>query len=333
MLERAIIYCVIPRELASELHEPLRNFFRDNPSVEVIVEQRRGDRRRKGDRRRREAEPPGDEDRRQLRARAGRRLEQRRAALVAAPPPALPAVAEPFEDQISFVERIEPSTLEREDADTARLVARVQAGDSELFSKLYQRYFDRVYAYLRITLQDPYEAEDATQEVFMRVMEALPKYERRSSPFRGWLFRIVRNAAINRLRQSQRLTVEAPEELARRAELAQSQIGDTESWLDDRDLLDLVEQLPLGQRQVIVLRYMMGLRSGEIAQVLDRTPEAVRQLHQRAMRFLRERMDPPVPSASASAGGGSGRRRIPREPMTRLEQRSPVLRARRRRHT
>jgi RNA polymerase sigma-70 factor (ECF subfamily) len=205
-------------------------------------------------------------------------------------------------------------------------VSDLQAGDRDAFNALYLRYFDRVYAYLSIALQDAHEAEDATQDVFIRIMQALPGYERRSVPFRAWLFRIVRNDAINRIRQRRRLTPEAPEEVARLGERAAGMpAGESLDWLDDKRLLALIEQLPLAQRQVIVLRYMLELRAVEIATVLDRSPEAIRQLHQRAMRFLRQRLGE---SSSLSSADDVHTRRPRPKTMTRLQRSSPVLRAR-----
>ena len=320
--QRAIIYCIIPAELAGVLHEPLRSHYHADPLVDVIVEQRQRERRHRDDRRAEPAEP-AEEDRRRVRARTGRRISERRAGLVATEARPLPDALSVYAEQVRFVERLEPSSLAREDADTAHLVARLQAGESSLFSALYMRYFDRVYAYLRITLQDAHEAEDATQEVFIRVLEALPRYERRQVPFRAWLFRIVRNSAVNRLRQRRRLSFESPEALQARGEGA-TQPQDVLDWLEDRDLVEMIEQLPLAQRQVIVLRYMLELRSSEIAVILERSPEAVRQLHQRAMRFLRARM---APADAEPARQGVGR--VQRESMRRARPQAPVLRARR----
>ena len=317
-----IIYCVIPADLADELHEGLREFYREEPGIQVVVEQREADRRRRSDRRQ-QAVAAVDQDRRQLRAKSGRRVEERRAEQRPAEPPALPEHFEPLRERLLFVVREEPTTLEREDADTARLVVRIQAGDKELVGPLYLRYFDRVYAYLKITLQDPHEAEDAAQAVFMRVLEALPGYERREVPFRAWLFRIVRNDAINRLRQRQRLTVEDPDDLAHRGERSTPATGPDEiDWIGDARLLALVERLPLGQRQVIVLRYMMDFNTIEIAELLDRSPEAIRQLHHRAMRYLRQRM--------SREEAEVGYHRSQRKAVTRLPRQSPVLHARKR---
>jgi RNA polymerase sigma-70 factor, ECF subfamily len=297
---RPVIYCIVPERLADELHDLLRGFYREERAVQVIVEQRAAERRSGEDRRHAAAEAAPKRERRRVRARSGRRVEQRRAALVPVEPLDLPEAALAHAGVLQFVERLEPSTLQQEDADTARLVARLQAGDRELFSHLYLRYFDRVYAYLRISLRDAHEAEDTTQDVFIKVLEALPSYERREVPFRAWLFRIVRNAAINRLRKSERLTLEAPEEMTRRSEgRPEMPAPDSLDWLEDHHLVAWIEQLPLAQRQVIVLRYMLELNGSEIATVLDRSPDAVRQLHQRAMRFLRQRMTQQGPSRSS----------------------------------
>src|SRR5437588_517470 len=61
-----------------------------------------------------------------------------------------------------------------------------------------------------------HEAEDATQQVFLQAMEALPRYELRAVPFRAWLFRIVRNYSIKHLAKHSRVEVEDPDELDRR---------------------------------------------------------------------------------------------------------------------
>lgn len=320
---RTIIYCIIPADLADDLHEGLRDFYREDPGIQVVVEQRENERRRRADRRQAPGITAAEAERRRLRAKSGRRVEERRASLKAADAPDLPPQAEAQRDRLRFVERDEPSTLVREDADTARMVMSIQAGDKELLGPLYLRYFDRVYAYLRITLQDSHEAEDAAQAVFIRVLEALPNYERREVPFRAWLFRIVRNDAINRLRQRRRLTVEDPGDLAERGEQATPAAGPDEiDWIGDAKLLSLVERLPLAQRQVIVLRYMMEFNTVEIGELVGRSPEAVRQLHHRSMSFLRQRV-----TREEETGGF---RRSQRKAVTRLPRHSPVLSARKR---
>ena len=315
----------MPWELAEELHEELRAHFRSDPNIDVVVERRRRERRSGAQRRQTEAD--ARRDHRKINNADGRRVGDRRAPVAAIDPPTLPKQVQPHADLLTFVERLEPSDQHHEDQDTARLVTRHQAGDKEVFAEIYMRYFDRVYSYLRMALDDEYAAEDTTQQVFMKVMEALPRYERRTQPFRAWLFTIVRNEAIRHLEKRGRLEVTDPAELTARNEDASTieppEALDALAWISDREILMLIERLPVAQRQVLMLRYMMDLTAADIAAVLGRSSEDVRTLQSRALRFLEQRL---------TALGRAPQRREPTIGMTRRRAGQPVLRARRYEH-
>jgi RNA polymerase sigma-70 factor (ECF subfamily) len=285
-----VMYCLVPRDLAPRLHEVLRRRFADDPSIEVVVERRSAE-RRGGGRRRSVAASSAVSDRRRIRVGEGRRVGERRAALVVVDAPELPRRARPHAARLVFVERLEPSGLHAEDVDTARLVARIQAGDRDSFAVLYLRYFDRVYGYLRVVFRDHDAAEDLTQQIFLAALEALPRYEIRDVPFRAWLFSIVRRRALTWLKRRQRLDVLDPTELARLDdERPPSPAPEVLDWLSDHELLLFVERLPVAQRQVLLLRYMLDFDHRTIAEVLGLSPENVRVLHHRALRYLRARL-------------------------------------------
>jgi RNA polymerase sigma-70 factor (ECF subfamily) len=315
-----MIYCVVPRELAPKLHDPLRRHFRDDPGVEVVVERRKAE-RRCDDRRGGEAERKAD--RRLIRNATGRRVADRRVALVGVPAPELPRRARAHAGEILFLERVVRTAEQDEDIDTARLVTRIQAGDSDGYAELYLRYFDRVYGYARMVLRDSHEAEDLTQQVFLRILEALPGYERRRQPFRAWLFVVVRNHMFNELRKRNRLDVMEPATIDRERERAadpeQANLSALD-WITDRDLMIFVERLPAPQRQVLLLRYMLDLPTSEIAQIMGRQPDDVRKLQQRALRFLQARL---------SALGRTPQRGANRTPWRRRPSQMGVLRSRR----
>jgi RNA polymerase sigma-70 factor (ECF subfamily) len=289
---RPVVYCLIPRDLAPKLHELVRRHFADDPLVAVVVERRDRERRRGADRRKAVPARSAEAERRRIRAVEGRRVGERRAALVTVDGPSLPRRVREHAERLVFVERIEPADLAAEDADTARLVAQIQAGDRDGFAVLYMRYFDRVYGYLRLVLRDPTSAEDATQHVFTQVIDALPRYERRRQPFRAWLFTVVRHHALAELKRSGRVELTDPGQIATiRDEASELEPGpEALNWITDRELLMFVERLPLAQRQVLVLRYMLDLSHAEIAQVLGRSHTDVRVSHSRAVSFLRERL-------------------------------------------
>jgi RNA polymerase sigma-70 factor (ECF subfamily) len=318
---RAVIYCIVPTDLADRAHDVLREHFLDEPGVEVVVEMRSDERRARE--RRSAASADYDEDRRQIRGTAGRRVAERRAQLSEVEMPTLPRRARAYADRLRFVRRMEPTTQRAHDIENARLVTRFQAGEKTVFSEIYMRNFDAVYGYARMALRDHHEAEDVTQQVFVSVMAALPRYELRgSTPFRAWLFRIARNEVLTSLRKRGRLAVEEPESIERHREepTERSPLGSLD-WISDADLLFLLERLPQMQRQAITLRYLLDLSTEEMCLVLDRTPVAVRKLEHRALRFLEERL-----AALRSEPVGSRRAR---SGMTARLRRAPVLGARR----
>lgn len=144
-----------------------------------------------------------------------------------------------------------------------------------------------------MALKDRHAAEDAAQHVFMNLMEGLRSYERRSQPFDAWLFTVVRNFAIRQVSRNSRVDVMDPEEINGRQELeggSNPEELSALSWVSDPDLMILIERLPAAQRQVLALRYMLGLKPNEIAEVLECSPNHVSVLQYRALAFLRQRL-------------------------------------------
>ncbi len=290
--KRPITYCLVPADLAAELHEPLRAHLGDSGDIEVIVEHRAGERRGDSDRRGSEGRPPGERERRRIRNPAGRRAGERRAPLAAVDGPSLPPEAAAYADRIGFAERLEPASEHAEDLDTARVVTRIQAGADSDFSVLYRRYFDRIYVYLRILLDDAAEAEELTRTTFERVYEELPRYERGRPPFRAWLSAAVRREALRHL--GERGAIDQRDPLADGTHLERAAVEDEElftlHWVTDRDLLVLIERLPPDERRVLLLRYMLELPSTDVAEMLNQDGGGIRTLQKRAGDFLRERL-------------------------------------------
>jgi len=291
-----VYVCLLPYDLARAEPAMARALAASGLPAEVRFERRRRERRGPERRRLRREEPT---ERRRVRNAGGRRVADRRAFVHEAPLPPVPGLDPEQAARIRLVERLEAPPRSLEDADTARLVCRAQAGEREPLHVLYERYFDRVYRYVRMLVRDHDEAEDLCQETFIRALQSLDRYERRSMPFRAWLFRIARNAALHRLEKRRRLAPQRPEDLHEQP-ASPEPIADT---IADRRLVELVEQLPLPQRQVIFLRFCCDLDTLETAAVMGRTPDAARQLQARAMRELRRRIGEIAPALAAPSPG------------------------------
>jgi RNA polymerase sigma-70 factor, ECF subfamily len=201
-----------------------------------------------------------------------------------------PVPSDPTIEPLRLVDVQQAVTAELDRIMTARPASSTGVRAREM--NLYRRYFDRVFGYLRVVLRDRHEAEDGTQEAFLKALRALPEYERRSQPFRSWLFTIVRNHAMSLLEQSSRLEVTDTVHSLERDPVQQSSEDSVLAldWLTNSDLLVLIERLPARQRQVLVLRYLLDLSPAEVSRILETSSENVRVLQHRALTFLRERM-------------------------------------------
>lgn len=165
---------------------------------------------------------------------------------------------------------------------TYQAIARAKEGDSEGLHFLYVRYAADVQRYVASFVKDHHEAEDITQNVFAKLITAIAKYEQREVPFTAWILRVARNAAFDHLRTRRAIPTE---------EVRGSDSWQAETGLDrGRDLRQALERLPEEQREVLVLRHIVGLSPTEIATTLDRSESSVHGLHHRGRRTLQEHL-------------------------------------------
>ena len=173
------------------------------------------------------------------------------------------------------------------DPDLADVVA-AQA-DRAAFEVLYRRYLDRVYGYAFYQLGDHHDAEDATERTFLAALRALDTFRDEGATFRAWLFRIAHNTIANARRSRfRRRTEPLPEGL--RAAPNADPAGLVLEAEERRRVLRAVSELPDDRRQVVLLRFVDGLSSREIGQVMDRSEGAARVLLHRALRDLAGRL-------------------------------------------
>jgi RNA polymerase sigma-70 factor (ECF subfamily) len=158
-------------------------------------------------------------------------------------------------------------------------IARAKEGDRDAIRLLYIRYSGNVYGYLRSIVRDDKEAEDLTQHVFLKLMTAIGKYQDQGVPFSGWLLRLARNVALDHLR--------------RRRPTPTEEVFDAGSYSDDedarehaRDLHAALDSLPEEQRQVMIMRHVVGLSPPEIAERMGRSESSVHGLQHRGRRAL-----------------------------------------------
>jgi len=176
------------------------------------------------------------------------------------------------------------------DAHGERLIVdAARAGDQAALSELYALYFPRVYRYILARTGSTYDAEDLTEEVFMRVLEAIERFQWREAPFSAWLFRIAHNAVISQRRKDGARGRSAP--LMEGLAIDSPGPGElVENRLALNEIMEASQKLPEAQRQVIALRFGAGLSVAETARAMNKGEGNVKVIQHKAIAKLREMM-------------------------------------------
>ncbi len=168
------------------------------------------------------------------------------------------------------------------------LVVLAARGDAAAFAALYDHFAPRLRRFLGHQVAEAGRVEDLVQQVFLKMIEALPRYRPTGAPFGAWIFRVARNLVIDD-RRTRHPAV--PIELA---DDRPSPDGDplaSAIRADERArLLSAIDTLPADQRDVLVWRFLAELSPAETGVLMDRSPEAVRALQHRALVALRARL-------------------------------------------
>ncbi len=164
---------------------------------------------------------------------------------------------------------------------TQLAVARAKEGDREALRFLYITYSQNIYGYVRSIVRDDHEAEDVTQHVFAKLMTSLVKYDDRGVPFFAWLIRLARNVAIDHLRANRLTPTDTVFDPACVSGMD----------LDSRETVRAaLAALPDEQREVVVLRHLVGLTPVEIADRMGRSESSIHGLHHRGRRALQREL-------------------------------------------
>lgn len=168
------------------------------------------------------------------------------------------------------------------------MARRARKGDPQAFAALYDRYFAQVYRYSYYRVREVEEAEDVTSEVFFRALRAMPRYEPRQ-PFLAWLYRIARNAIIDRAR-AERPRVSFEDALAHPDSGEHVVDPDHAILATDRRarLRAALENLTDEQQEVVVLRFVEGLSAEEVGKIMGKRAGTVRGLQFRALQSLKK---------------------------------------------
>jgi RNA polymerase sigma-70 factor (ECF subfamily) len=158
-----------------------------------------------------------------------------------------------------------------------KLVREAQQGSEEALTGLYAAHWRRAHRAAYLVVHDAAAAEDIAQDAFLAAIDALDRFDRRR-PFGPWLHRIVVNRAIDwARREALRRSVDEPDSLAEATPPAEA-VGE--------DLMAALAELPVEQRAVVVLRYLLDYKPGEVARMLELPRGTVNSRLRRALDRL-----------------------------------------------
>jgi RNA polymerase sigma-70 factor, ECF subfamily len=164
------------------------------------------------------------------------------------------------------------------------VIKRAQSGDTTALTDLYEHYKSDVYRYFYYRLGQSQIAEDLTTELFIRVLEHLPRYRLRGVPFRAWLMRIARNLVIDYVRKlTMRTHVHLDENMAAEYEGPETAV---ERNLTIERLQQALSRLTADQCDVIILRFIAEMPIHQVAQTLNKSESAVKALQARGLEAL-----------------------------------------------
>jgi RNA polymerase sigma-70 factor, ECF subfamily len=172
--------------------------------------------------------------------------------------------------------------------DERELIARARDGDRNAFRRLVEHHMKQAYAVAYSFVRNHHSAEEVAQEAFVRVHRGLSAY-RGEAEFATWLYRIVTNLALNRLRATRRR--------GEREVYAHADILEHAAYRESTDILDQGEhieralhELPTMQRAVVILRHVDGLSTRQVSSILGCSEGTVKTHLFRGLKAMRKKL-------------------------------------------
>jgi RNA polymerase sigma-70 factor (ECF subfamily) len=161
------------------------------------------------------------------------------------------------------------------------------------FGELYDRYLLQIYRFVYSRVRDQTVAEDVTQEVFMKALKSIGRYQDTGKPFSAWLYQIAVNSVADRYRAARPV-----EDIDEQRDLAVSgpALEEVAAQRDElRRIWDVVETLPKQQKIAMVLKFQEDMKIEDIAAAMGKTPGAVKLLIHRGVTKVRQTLGPDEP--------------------------------------
>jgi len=169
-----------------------------------------------------------------------------------------------------------------------QLIKRAKSGDNIAISTLYEQHVDQIFRYVAYRVPEN-DAEDITAEVFVKMVESLPKFEYTGAPFEAWLYRIAsaRVADFHRQRNRQQIG-EINETLSDERPLPEERMLENQ---EHKQLREALSNLSEEDQRLLILRFVERKSHEEVAEIMGRSSAAIRTAQHRALKRLAQHLD------------------------------------------
>ena len=180
--------------------------------------------------------------------------------------------------------------------DIKNFVKGAQEGSPESFANLYAQFYDKIFRYLYFKTANKQDAEDLTEDVFLRMLESISSFKWKKVPFSSWLFRIAHNLVVDYYRKRSRQKSESLDFISHNiGESSDDMDRILEMNLSIKQVLKSMENLTDLQKEVMSLRFAAGFSIAETAHVMHRSENAVKALQHASIKKLRKVLLPEKP--------------------------------------
>jgi len=168
------------------------------------------------------------------------------------------------------------------------LMQLAKSGNKEAYGQLYELYFTPVFRYIYLRIKDKEEAHDLVQTVFLKVFTALPNFKEQNKSPLAYFFTVARNTVIDYWRTKKEVKVDDFEAIVeKKTDNGNNPYISYEHNENQEIIKYALQELTHIQREVIILKFLSDLSNKEIAKLLNKKEEAVRQIQCRAIKSLK----------------------------------------------
>jgi RNA polymerase sigma-70 factor (ECF subfamily) len=173
-----------------------------------------------------------------------------------------------------------------------KLIAAYLEGDDHSLENLIERYANHIYNFIRHYIHNLQEAEDLTQDVFIKVWKHIRKFDL-SKSFKVWIFQIARNTAIDFLRKKKEISfsdMAEEDDVFETPDLEPLPSELLEKKESQKMVKEALEQMPLKYREVLTLYFQNQLNFREISEINNESIDTVKSRHRRGLLILKKRL-------------------------------------------